>query len=208
MAYPLKQNSREQETRRLPTAHEIKSQTVVAEKLREDPGPSTLGARTRQMTMLLALVGLATFFVPLVMTSSPVMGQSRWSPWQIVTGMLRGDLPAAVLLTNQGLGAIRWLTLANTMLFGGLFIYIVLAGVLVVAFGKAQRIILGALAGLGLVSTLIEMRGFSDFQLAILGGPPSTVDGQRVSAMALGYVWFGALALIIMIAALKDLEDL
>jgi hypothetical protein len=208
MAYPLKQKSREQDQRRLPDVHELKKQSLVADKLREDPGPSTLGARTRQMTLLLALVGLATFFVPLVVTSTPVMGESHWSPWQIATGMLSGNLPAAVLLTSKGLSAVRWLTFVNTTLFGALFVYLVLAGVLVVALGKAQRVILGGLAAFGLLAALIEMRGFSDFQLAILGGPPANVDGQEVHAVALGCVWFGALMLILVIAAWKELEDI
>jgi len=34
------------------------------------------------------------------------------------------------------------------------------------------------------------------------------VDGQQVHAMALGYVWFGVLILILVIAAWKELEDL
>jgi hypothetical protein len=207
MAYPLKKDTAAN-ARRLPNARELREQTLVADKLREDPGLKTLGPRSRQLTLLLALVGLSTFFVPMVATSVPIMGQSRWSPWQIATGMLRGDLPAAVLLTQRGLGAIRLLTFVNTTLFGGLFIYIVLAAVLVVAFGRAQRIILGGLAGLGIVSALIELRGFSDFQLAILGGAPGTVNGQRVEATTMGLVWFGVLMLILVISAWKELEDL
>jgi hypothetical protein len=206
MVYQLKTDPRDE--RRLPSVQELKKQSLVADKLREDPGPSTLGARTRQMTLLLALVGLATFFVPLVITSVPVMGQSHWSPWEILTGMLTGNLPAAVLLSATGLGAIRWLTFVNSMLFGGLFIYIMLAGVLAVALYKAQRIILGALAGLGVVGALIELRGFSDFQLAILGGTPGSVDGQTVHATTLGYIWFAVLILILLIASWKELEEL
>jgi hypothetical protein len=206
MVYQLKKDPREE--RRLPTARELKQQTLVADKLREDPGPSTLGPRTRQMTLLLTLVGLATFFVPLVETSVPVMGQSHWSPWQIAGGMMKGDLPAAVLLTDRGLGAIRWLTFVNTTLFGALFIYIMLAAVLVVALGKAQRVILGGLAALGMISALIELRGFSDLQLAILGGPPGSVGGQRVEAIAMGCVWFGVLGLVLVIAAWKELEEI
>ncbi|HTW49809.1 MAG TPA: hypothetical protein VMD92_17765 [Acidobacteriaceae bacterium] len=208
MAYPLKKDPKEPDYRRLPGLRDLQKETLVADKLREDPGPKTLGARPRQLTVMLALVGLATLFAPLAVTSTPVMGQSHWSPWEIATGMLTGNLPAAVLLTSKGLGAVRWLTFANSALFGGLFVYMVLTGVLVVAMGKAQRIIVGALAALGLVAALIEIRSFSDLQLAILGGPPSTVDGQQVHAMALGYVWFGVLILILVIAAWKELEDL
>jgi len=208
MAYPLKKDSRQPDHRRLPTVEDLKRQSLVADKLREDPGPSTLGPRTRQMTVLLAVVGLATFFVPLVVTSSPVMAQSRWSPWQVVTGMATGDLPAAVLLTSRGIGAVRWLAFVNAMLFGSLFLYIMLVGVVVVALGKAQRMVLGGLAGAGLVAALIEMRGFSDFQLAILGGPPGTVDGQQVQAMPLALVWFGVMMMIVVISAWKELEEL
>lgn len=206
MVYQLKKDPREE--RRLPTVRELKQQTLVADKLREDPGPSTLGPRTRQMTLLLALVGLATFFVPLVETSVPVMGQTHWSPWEIASGMMKGDLPAAVLLTQKGLGAIRWLTFVNTTLFGALFIYLVLAAVVVVALGKAQRIILGGLAALGMMAALIELRGFSDLQLAILGGPPTSVDGQRVQAIAMGCVWLSVLVMVLVIAAWKELEEL
>jgi hypothetical protein len=208
MAYPLKQNTPERDTRRLPGVRELQRQSLVADKLREDPTPATLGARSRQMTLLLAVVGLTTFFAPLVVTSSPVMGQSHWSPWQIVSGVLTGNLPAAVLLTSKGMGAIRWLTFVNTSLFGAGFVYVMLVGVLVVALGPARRIIVGALAALGVIAALIELRSFSDFQLAILGGPPTSVDGQTVHAMALGYVWFGVLILILVIAAWKELEDL
>lgn len=208
MAFPLKKDSRQQDQRRLPDVHELKRQSLVADKLREDPGPSTLGPRTRPMVMLLALIGLATFFVPLVETSTPVMGQAHWSPWQIVTGMFAGDLPAAVLLTSRGIGAIRWLAFVNATLFGSLFIYIILAGVVIVAFGKAQRMILGGLAGAGLMAALVELRGFSDLQLAILGGPPGTVDGQQVQAMSLGIVWFAVMILIVVISAWKELEEL
>lgn len=208
MAFPLKQNTPEQDARRLPGVRELQKQSLVADKLREDPTPMRLGARTRQMTLLLALVGLATAFAPLVVTSTPVMGREHWSPWEIATGMLTGDLPAAVLLTSKGLGAIRWLTFINSTLFGALFVYIMLAGAVVAALARPHRIILGALGALGLVASLIELRSFSDLQLAILGGPPGTVEGQTVHAMALGYVWFGVLMLILVIAAWKELEDL
>jgi hypothetical protein len=209
MAYSLKKDPREPDyAKRLPTLRDLQNQTLVADKLREETGPSTLGARTRPMAILLALIGLATFFVPLVTTSVPVMGQSRWSPWEIVSGMVRGNLPAAVLLTSTGDSAVRWLTFANSMLFGSLFIYIMLAGVLVVAFAGAQRVIVGALAALGIVAALIELRGFSDLQLAILGGPPANVSGQQVHALALGMVWFAVLTLVLTFAAWKELEDL
>jgi hypothetical protein len=208
MAYSLKKDPREPDYRkRLPTLHELKRETQVAEKLREDPTPKVLSGRSLQLTLLLSLVGLATFFVPLVTTSVPVMGKSHWSPWEIVYGVISGDLPAAVLLTARGLSAVRWLTFTNTMLFGGLFIYLMLAGVLVVAFSVPRRIVIGAMAALGVVAALIELRGFSDAQLAILGGPPESVGGQHVHAMGLGVVWFAVLALVLAIAARKELEE-
>jgi hypothetical protein len=208
MAYPLKQNARAQDQRRLPGLHELKGQTLVAEKLREDPGPKCLGARTRSMTLLLTAVGLATFVVPLVETSPAVMGQAWWSPWQILMGIFAGNLPAAVLLTPTGLRDVEWLALVNSLLFGSLFEYAMLAAVLVFALGKARRFLIGAVAALGLLAGLIEMRGYSDIQLAILGGPPASVGGQMVRAMPLGVVLFSVMVLLLVIAAWTELDQL
>lgn len=202
-----RRNPREPDYRRLPGAEELNGQSLLPDKGREAPGPSTLGARTRQMTLLFAGIGLITFFVPLVATSAPVLGQSRWSPWQLLAGIVMGKLPA-VQLSTEALGLARWLTLINALLFGSLFIYIILAGVVIVALGKAQRLILGSMAGAGLLAVLIEMRGFSDLQLGLLGGAPGAVNGQQVQANSLAFVWFAVLSLILIIAAWKELEDL
>lgn len=207
MAYQLKQNSREPE-QRLPGVHELKRQTQIAEKLREDPGPKCLGARTRSMTILLTFVGLATFVVPLVGTNPAVMGQERWSAWQIVMGIFADNLPAGVLLTPTGLHDVLWLAFVNTMLFGTLFEYAMLVVVLVNVFGKARRFMIGAAAALGLLAALIEMRGYSDIQLAILGGPPAAVGGQQVHAMTLGVVLFAVMVLLLVIATWTELEQL
>ncbi|HSY03490.1 MAG TPA: hypothetical protein VK819_15110 [Acidobacteriaceae bacterium] len=206
MAYQLQKDPREPNyARRLPTLRELQK---PSELVKEDPALSRLGSRSRSMTLLLAVVGLVTFVVPLIGTNPTVMGQARWSPWDVVTGMLTGNLPAAVLLSAQGLHDLRWLAFVNTMLFGGIFVYIALATVLVVALGKAQRLVIGAAAGMGLVAALIEMRGFTDIQLAILGGPPATVGGQQVQGMTLCVLMFAIMVLLLAIASWKELDDL
>jgi hypothetical protein len=206
MAYPLHKNPREPDyRRRLPTLRELQK---PSELVREDPALSALGSRSRPMTILLSLIGLVTFVVPLIGTNPTVMGQARWSPLEIVSGMFSGDLPAAVLLSGEGLRDLRWLAFVNTMLFGTVFAYIALAVILVVALGKAQRLVIGAAAGLGLVASLIELRGYTDMQLALLGGPPSLVGGQQVQGMTLCVLLFAAMALLVVISAWKELDDL
>jgi hypothetical protein len=206
MAYQLKKDPREPDyTRRLPTLRELQK---PSELVKEDPALSVLGSRSRPMTILLSLVGLVTFVVPLIGTNPTVMGQARWSPWQIVSGMMSGNLPAAVLLSAQGLRDLRWLALVNTMLFGGIFVYIALATVLVVALGKGQRLIVGAAAALGMVAALIEMRGYTDMQLAILGGSPASVGGQQVQGMTLCVLMFAIMVLLLAIASWKEIDDL
>jgi hypothetical protein len=208
MAYPLKRDQREPDYRRLPDVHELKRQTLIAEKLREKPGPSCLGPRTRRMAILLTLVGLATFVVPLVGTNPAVMGQPRWSPMQIIGGLMNGNLPAAVLLTKTGDHAIGGLALVNSLLFGTLFEYAMLAAILVFVLGSAQRFLIGAAASMGVLAALIEMRGYSDIQLAILGGAPGTVGGQQVQAMTLCMIFFAVMILLLVIASWRELEDL
>ncbi|MGC2618598.1 MAG: hypothetical protein WA414_06110 [Acidobacteriaceae bacterium] len=206
MAYPLKRDPREPDySRRLPTLRELQK---PSELVKEDPGLSVLGARSRSMTRLLSVVGLVTFFVPLIGTNPTVMGQARWSPLDVISGMMSGNLPAAVLLSGQGLRDLRWLAFVNTMLFGTIFAYIALAVILVVALGKAQRLVIGAASGLGLVAALIEMRGYTDIQLAVLGGPPAVVGGQAVQGMTLCVLLFAVMALVLVISAWKELDDL
>lgn len=206
MAYSLKKDPREPDySRRLPTLRELQK---PSELVKEDPGLSVLGSRSRSMTRLLSVVGLVTFFVPLIGTNPAVMGQARWSPLQVISGMMSGDLPAAVLLSAQGLRDLRWLAFVNTMLFGTLFAYVALAVILVVALGKAQRLVIGAAAALGLVAALIEMRGYTDIQLAILGGSPSVVGGQQVQGMTVCVVLFAVTALVLVISVWKELDEL
>jgi hypothetical protein len=207
MAYSLQGNQREPDyKKRLPQLSEIKRETQIAEKLREDPAPKTLGPRSRQMAVLLTLVGLATFVVPLITSVPSVMGRTDWSPWEMFMGVTGNTLPAAVILTAQGMHDVRWLILADTALLGALFDYSLLAAALISVMGHASRKVIGSAGALGVLATLVEMRQFADFQLAIFGGTPASLGGQHVDAMTWAVVMLVVMALLLVVAVLKEFD--
>jgi hypothetical protein len=207
MAYSLKQDPREAESRkRLPQLSELKRETQIAEKLREDPAPRNLGPRSRQMALVLTLVGLATFVAPLITTVPAVMGRAEWSPWEMFMGVTGNTLPAAVLLTDQGFHDLHWLVFVDSLLLGALFDYALLAAVLVSVMGNASRKVVGGVGALGILATLVEMRKFADFQLAIFGGMPWTVGGQHVRAVTWSVVMLAVMVLLLVVAVIKEFD--
>ncbi len=207
MVYDLKRDPRQPNyEKRLPGLYEIKRETQIAEKLREDPTPKRLGARSRQLTLVMVMVGIATFVAPLIGTVPSVSGRTYWSPYEIFMGVTGNSLPAAVILNAEGTRDVHWLMLGNTVVFGAAFAYAMLATILVSVMGHASRRVVGSAAALGLLATLIEMRGFRDFQLAIFGGLPGSVGGQHVEGWTWSVVMFGVMALLLVIAAFRELD--
>jgi hypothetical protein len=47
----------------------------------------------RLQVLALAIVGIGTFFLPLVTTNTPVLGETRWSLFDIVFRICSGELP-------------------------------------------------------------------------------------------------------------------
>jgi len=208
MAYSLQKDPRKPDDRKpLPSAVELKRETRVAEKLREDPTPQRLGPRSRQLALLLTTVGLITIVVPLITSVPPVMGRADWSPWEMFMGVTGNTLPAAVILTQQGMREVRWLILFDTAVFGALFDYVVLAAVLISALGRGSRKVVGGAGAFGILATLVEMhRQCADFQLAIFGGMPGSVGGQHVSAMTWCIVMLAVMALLLAVAVFKEFD--
>lgn len=205
MAYSLKRDPREPDyRRRLPTALELEQQKPV--KVGKEPVPDRLGPRSRQMVLLLTVVGLATFMVPLFQAAPAVMGQAQWSPFQLFMGLTGKTLPTAVLLTAQGLRDVRWLVVMDTLLFGALFEYGVLASVLISVLGNASRMVVGCAGALGVLAALIEMRGYDDIQLAIYGGLPATVGGQHVRGMTWSLLMLAVMGLTLVVSVYKELD--
>ncbi len=61
-----------------------------------DFGDEPLGARRRTLSFMVIVVGMLTFFVPLVTTNPPVIEMSRWSAFTIVMRMYEGKLPEPI----------------------------------------------------------------------------------------------------------------
>jgi len=205
MVYSLQRDPREPDYRkRLPTAHELERQKPV--KIGPAVVPNRLGPRRRQMTLLLTVVGLATFVVPLITSVPAVMGRAQWSPWEMFMGVTGNTLPAAVILTAQGFHDVRWLIFVDSAMLGALFDYAMLAAVLVSAMGHASRRVIGGAGALGVLGALVEMRGSQDFQLAIFGAMPDAVGGQHVRAMTWCVLMLAVMVLLLVVAVYTELD--
>lgn len=205
MAYQLRPDPRERPLRPLPGLRELQQQKPVS--LEKDKLPPTLGSRTRSMTLLMSVLGLATFAVPLIRTSVPVLGRTQWSPLMVLVGLLGGDLPFAPNLPASALHYVYDLILIDTVLFGTLFAYGALVVILVSALRKATRFVIGAAAGFGMLAALLEMRGYADLQLGLLGG-----TAEQRGAEVVGFTWclvlFAVMGLVMLIVTVKELEGI
>lgn len=204
MVYQLKPDPR-QTPSRLPGLKELQPIPPIkgADKL-----PPTLGARTRSMALLMSVLGLATFAVPLINTSVPVLGRTQWSPLLVIIELLSGALPAATNLPPSAFHYVYELVLIDTVLFGAMFAYAALLVILISALRQATRFVIGTAAVLGMLAALLEMRGYADFQLALLGGTPEQHGGAHVVGSTWCLVLFAVMGLVLLIVTVKELEGI
>ncbi len=53
-----------------------------------------LGQLRRRLCAFLILLGACTFFLPIIILDSPVLERTAWSPFNIVSKLFEGELPA------------------------------------------------------------------------------------------------------------------
>jgi hypothetical protein len=206
MVYQLKPDPRDTAARRLPGLRELQQQKPIY--IQKDKLPPKLGARTRSMTLLMSVLGLATFAVPLITTSIPVAGRTQWSPLLILEGLLGGSLPsAAANLPPEAYHYLYELIAIDTILFGTMFAYAALIVILVSALRQATRFVIGAAASFGMLAALLEMRGYADLQLALLGGTPEQ-RGAHVVGFTYCGVLFIVMLLVLLVVTIKELEGI
>lgn len=205
MVSPLSPDPRESNPRRILFPRDV-DELKPLRATKKDELPPTLGSRTRSMTMVMSVLGLATFAVPLVNTSVPVLGRAQWSPLTVIEGLIGGNLPAGVNLQPQDFYALYKLIFLDSFLFGAMFIYCALIVILVSALRTGTRLVIGFAAALGVLSALLEMRGYADFQLAIFGGTPEALGGAQVAGFTYCVVLLVVMGLILAVATIKELE--
>lgn len=205
MASPLTPDPRPTPARSLPLTRDADELKPIRATKKEEL-PPTLGPRTRSMTILMSAVGLATFVVPLVNTSVPVLGRTQWSALGVLEGLFSGSLPAGVNLRPDDFHALYKLIFLDSFLFGAMFIYAALIVILISALRTATRLVIGFTAALGALSALLEMRGYADFQLSIFGATPEALGGAQVTGFTWCLVLLVVTGLILAIATIKELE--
>ena len=206
MVSPLSPNTRETDTRRVLFPRGVEDEIKPIRAIKKEELPPTLGQRTRSMTLVMSALGLATFVVPLVTTSVPVLGRTQWSALTVLEGLISGSLPAGVYLSAQDFHALYKLIFLDTFLFGAMFIYAALAIILVSALRTGTRLVIVFAGALGALAALLEMRGYADFQLALFGQTPQALGGAHVGGFTWCLVLLVVTGLIVAIATIKELE--
>lgn len=166
-----------------------------------DADSEKLSPRRRKMALFVALLGLSTFASPMITTDSAIIGRTRWSPLQIILAVHAGTLPLP-----------HWVPLspANVAIdtfFGLGPVYVLLALItLAILFIPSPRLILST-AGIAAIGVLGEGRNrFRDLQELTYGTLPDFVSGHEVHGRTISLFLLGVLALIIWIAATKQLD--
>jgi hypothetical protein len=146
--------------------------------------------------MAVTLLGLATFATPLVTTDPKLLGQTQWSPLQVVTAIISGTLPLQPVLPRELLGL--------DLLLGCGIVYLLLIVIVItiLVYPSAKFIGAGAAAGCAVLIGSVLFR-YADLQYAIYGAPRAVASGQ-VNAGAFTLTLSGLLALLIVIAASSD----
>lgn len=209
MVSPLSPDPRQTaDTRRVLFPRGIEDELKPIRVTKKEELPPTLGQRTRSMTLVMSALGLATFVVPLVTTSTPVLGRVQWSALSVLEGLINGSLPAGVNLSADDFHALYKLIFLDSFLFGAMFIYAALIVILVSALRTGTRLVIGFAAALGALAALLEMRGYADFQLAIFGQTPQALGGVHVAGFTWCVVLLVITGLIVAIATIKELEGI
>jgi len=160
--------------------------------------PVRLGSLARSLAVVATLLGLATFPLQLITTAAPVLGEMRWSPLELVTGILAGALP---------LGAMGHLTLwVSLAAFGFVFVYLALVGILVaVVVRPSSRFVLITALLAGSVITEDSFLRFDSFQRALCGSDSMAACGQTIHAGLWSAMLLSVMGVLIAIAALETI---
>ena len=164
--------------------------------------PTRMGWRRRQMALIVTLIGLATFVTPLISTDSEVLGQTHWSPLQVISSLNAGTLPI-----SQRMPQVLAVDLCIDFLTGVGVVYFLLGLVAAaIVFLPSARFV-GAAAVTGAAVVLGDAQfHYHDLQDLLYSAPRSFASGHQVHAETNGLILLGVLGLLVWIAATKELD--
>jgi uncharacterized membrane protein YdjX (TVP38/TMEM64 family) len=160
--------------------------------------PARMRRRRRQMTLVVALIGLASFVTPLVQ-AEPISGRMRWSPYQILVALHAGKLPIHQPVPAASL----WIDVL--MAFGPAYVLLIAIVVAAVFLPSARFVVASAaIAGGSLVGSL-RFQG-RELREAIYGAP-GAFTGHQVHVGTYCLVLLAVMAMLIYVGSTKELDD-
>lgn len=164
--------------------------------VREAHKPARLGPLARSLAVVTALLGLATFPLQLITTAAPVLGETRWSPLELVAGISAGVLPVSAMGHF-----VLWVSLAAFV-----FVYLALVAILlaVVVWPSSRFILVAAVLAASVIIEDIFLH-FEIFQRALYGGCAQAACGQAIHAGLWSAMLLSVLGVLITIAGLETI---
>ena len=159
--------------------------------------PARLGSLARSLAVVATLLGLATFPLQLITTAAPVLGEMRWSPLELLAGIMAGAPPV---------GAMGHLTLwVSLAVFGFVFVYLALVAILLalVVRPSSRFVFITALLAASVITEDIFLH-FASFQRALCGSYPSAC-GQTIHAGLWSAMLLSVMGVLIAIAGLETI---
>jgi len=158
------------------------------------------------LALTVIVVGILTFFAPIVSTDPPVMQTTQWSPFTIVRQMYLGKLPQPTC-ERCGEPAVRSL-LALPVLVMAVYALMLLA-LFPLCFSDAQ-----ALANIGLIGALLSLGTYThfatkwEFEETFYGQPQSLAPSSNgpVFYGLLTIAMFAVMGALVFIAAHEELD--
>jgi len=160
--------------------------------------PVRLGSLARSLAVVATLLGLATFPLQLITTAAPVLGEMRWSPLELLAGIMAGALPTSAMghLT-------LWVSLAA---FGFVFVYLALVAILlaVVVRPSSRFVLITALLAASVITEDIFLH-FASFQRALCGSYSPAACGQAIHAGLWSAMLLSVMGVLVAIAGLETI---
>ncbi len=162
------------------------------------PWPGMMGWPRRRLELIVTLLGLLTFAMRLVSTDPKVLGQTFWSPLQVVTGILSGRLP---LQPVQPAGL-----LSIDLLFGSgiVYLFLIAIAVAILFFPSVKFVGISAAVCCAVMVANVQFQ-YPDLQEAIFGAPRAFASGH-VNGGVFALTLLGVLALLLWVATSSGLD--
>ena len=171
---------------------------------------SPLGPKRRTVAILVVMLGILTFFLPLISTQPPVLHRSHWSPFDIVRQMYLGHLPQPICerCNEPIVRSCLALPFDVTLIYG-----LMLFALVVAWLRKSTTLAWTGILGVSLSLGTYMFRGGTNFATKwefekTFYGQPQSLDPSSKGPVLYGWLSFALLAVMFLFVLIAIRENI